>query len=103
MLFSEVRADLFNSLFHGGGEVSLVNKKVVILEQVAQGLSSGVDVLDGLVGSILSDILTGELESVHVGGVEGDSIVSEVDFGESKLLEVSDKASNEMALGHLLS
>lgn len=55
---------------------------------------------NGLVNTVLANVLAWEHETIMVGGIERHGIMAPVDLVQSELLEVSDKSGEEMSLWH---
>mmetsp|Transcript_17296 Transcript_17296/g.16502 ORF Transcript_17296/g.16502 Transcript_17296/m.16502 type:complete len:224 (+) Transcript_17296:581-1252(+) len=84
----EILSYLSDSLFQIGSEVVFVHVEAVFLHQALQVLALGVDVLEGLVDSVLAGVLARELESVLATHDKGHSIVNEIEVFQGPLLEV---------------
>lgn len=97
---SERSSYSLNGLLHVSGEVPLVYQEVVVFGKTLESTFL-VDVLDGLVGAILSNILTWELESIAVCGLKRNGVVSEIKHWESKLFEVSHESGEDVSLWHV--
>lgn len=55
---------------------------------------------DGLIDTVLANVLAWEYETISIGGVKRNRIVAPVDLVQSELFEVSDESSEEMSLWH---
>mmetsp|Transcript_18181 Transcript_18181/g.31099 ORF Transcript_18181/g.31099 Transcript_18181/m.31099 type:complete len:372 (+) Transcript_18181:58-1173(+) len=101
VLRSEICSNLFDGLLHVSCEILLTCEQVVLLDEATEHLGGVVDVLDGVIDSVLADVLGGEDEAIVVSGVEGHSVVAVVELGEGELLEVSHEPGVQVSLGHL--
>jgi len=69
VLFSKFMSNTLDSLLHIMCEISLIGKKVIIFEQMLHRISVLVNVLNGLIDTILSNKLSGEDETILIGCV----------------------------------
>lgn len=103
VLLSERLSDVNNTLLEISSEVPLADIQGLILEKVREARVLGVDVLNSLVDSILTNELRRELEAIESGSGKRDGVVHIINVFLSPLFEVTHKSVEVMALGHVNS
>lgn len=103
MLSSELLSNLGNTTFHISSEVSGVSQKMVVSEKWLKRFSVGIDVLDSIINTILTNVFSWEPKPIRVSLINWSSIVNVVHLFQMELLEVLHKSSEEMSLWHFES
>lgn len=97
---SEFLSNALDGLLHVGRVITGVGEEMVFSNKALKGSVLAVHMLGGIIDSILSNVLTWELEAIVVSSVERHSIVDVVHLLKGKLLEVSNEPGEEMSLRH---
>ena len=101
VLLSKFSPNFLNCFLHIRCEVSLVYQDVLTFAQVLQGISFLIDMLDGLVCTILPNVFSWEYKSIAISFLQWYGIMTVVNHGKSKFFEVSNKSRHYVSLGHI--
>lgn len=94
---AEVGPYLLDGLLKVGGEVLSRDEERVVAKQRLEIFALAVEVTNGIVGAILSSILSRELEAVGGTVDDGNRVVNEIDVFGGPLLVVLDEPVVEVA------
>ena len=74
---------------------------MIVLHEMAQAWSLSVNMLDGLVDTVLSNVVSRENKSILIGHLKWHSIMAIIHLLECELFEVSDESVPHVSFWHV--